>query len=81
MYQDLRRLSWWLEMKKDITEFVHACFVCQKSKIEHQNLLGLIQQLFLPEWRWDIISMNFVGLLPMNAKGSDYIWVIVDRLK
>jgi len=28
MYQDLKRLFWWLGMKKDIAEFVYACLVC-----------------------------------------------------
>jgi hypothetical protein len=35
MYQDLKRLFWWPGMKKEIAEFVYACLVCQKSKIEH----------------------------------------------
>jgi hypothetical protein len=37
MYQDLKRLFWWLGMKKEIAEFVYACLVCQTSKIEHQR--------------------------------------------
>jgi len=35
MYRDLNKLFLWPGMKKDITEFVYACLVCQKSKIEH----------------------------------------------
>jgi len=42
MYQDLKRLFWWPGMKKDIAEFVYACLVCQKSKIEHQKSSGLM---------------------------------------
>ena len=37
MYQGLKKLFWWLGMRKDIAEFVYACLVCQKSKIEHQK--------------------------------------------
>ena len=33
MYQDLKKLFWWAGMKKDIAEFVYACWVCLKSKI------------------------------------------------
>ena len=80
MYQNLKRLFWWPGMKKDIAEFVYACLVCQKSKIEHQKLSGLMQPLFVPEWKWDNISMDFVGALPKTVKGFDSIWVIVDRL-
>jgi len=51
MYHDLKRLFWWPGMKKDIVEFVYACLVCQKSKIEHQKPSGLMQLLFVPEWK------------------------------
>jgi len=67
-------------MKKEIAEFVYACLVCQKSKFEHQKPSGLMQSLFVPEWKWDSISMDFVGALPKIVKGFDSIWVIVDRL-
>jgi len=80
MYWDLKRLFWWPGMKKEIAEFFYACLVCQKSKIEHQKLSGLMQPLFVPEWKWDSIFMDFVGALSKTVKGFDSIWVIVDRL-
>jgi len=80
MYHDFKRLFWWPGMKKDIAEFVCACLVCQKSKIEHQKPSGLMQPLFVPEWKWENISMDFVGALPKTVKGFDSIWVVVDRL-
>ena len=80
MYQDLKKLFWWPGMKKDITEFVYACLVCKKSKMEHHKPSGLMQLLFVPEWKWDNISMDFVGALPKTMKGFHSIWVIVDRL-
>jgi hypothetical protein len=57
-------------MKKDMAEFVYACLILQKSKIEHQKSSGLMQPLFLSEWKWDSISMDFVGALPKTVKGS-----------
>jgi len=73
MYQDLKRLFWWPGMKKEIAEFVYACLICQKSKIKHQKPSGLMQPLFVPEWKWDSISMDFVGALPKTVKGFDSI--------
>ncbi|MCI40164.1 retrotransposon protein, partial [Trifolium medium] len=67
-------------MKKQISEFVNACLICQKSKIEHHKPSGLLQPLFMPEWKWDSIAMDFVGGLPRTTKGNEVIWVIVDRL-
>ncbi|KAK2452021.1 putative mitochondrial protein [Trifolium repens] len=80
MYQDLRKLFWWPSMKKEVAEFVYACLTCQKSKVEHQRPSGLLQPMFIPEWKWDSIVMDFVSGLPMTTKGNDSIWVIVDRL-
>ena len=80
MYQDLKKIFWWPGMKRDVAEFVYSCLVCQKSKIEHQKPSGLMQPLSIPEWKWDSISMDFVTNLPRTVKGSDAIWVVVDRL-
>ncbi|MCI61386.1 CCHC-type integrase, partial [Trifolium medium] len=55
-------------MKRKISEFVYACLVCQKSKIEHQKPSGLLQPMFIPEWKWDSIVMDFVGGLPKTKK-------------
>ena len=80
MYHTLRREFWWKGMKKDIAEFVARCLVCQQVKIEHQKPAGLMQRIELPEWKWEHITMDFVVGLPVNQKGNDAIWVIVDRL-
>ena len=67
-------------MKREVSEFVYACLVYQKAKIEHQRPLGKLQPLEIPEWKWDNISMDFVVGLPRTPKGLDSIWVIVDKL-
>ncbi|MCI32512.1 hypothetical protein A2U01_0053726, partial [Trifolium medium] len=53
MYQDLKNMFWWPGMKKEIAEFVYAWLTCQKSKVEHQKPSGLLQPMFVPEWKWD----------------------------
>ncbi|WVZ24011.1 hypothetical protein V8G54_002555 [Vigna mungo] len=80
MYRDLKESFWWSRMKKDVAEFVASCLVCQKAKIKHQRPGGMLQQLDIPQWKWDSISMDFVTHLPRSSKGHDSIWVIVDRL-
>nr|GEZ49159.1 putative reverse transcriptase domain, ribonuclease H-like domain protein [Tanacetum cinerariifolium] len=80
MYQDLKKLYWWLNMKADIATFVSKCLTCTKVKAEHQNPSGLLQQPKIPEWKWEKITMDFVLRLPRTPSGYDSIWVIVDRL-
>lgn len=80
MYQDLKQRFWWSGMKKQVAEYVASCLTCQKAKIEHQKPAGLLHSLGVPQWKWDSISMDFVGALPKTQSKFDSIWVIVDRL-
>lgn len=80
MYRDLRTLYWWPVMKIDIAKFVERCLICAKVKAEHQKPYGNLQQLEIPEWKWDHLTMDFVTKLPRTPKGNDMVWVIVDRL-
>nr|GFC48106.1 reverse transcriptase domain-containing protein [Tanacetum cinerariifolium]GFC48147.1 reverse transcriptase domain-containing protein [Tanacetum cinerariifolium] len=41
---------------------------------------GLLQQLEIPEWKWENVTMDFVTGLPKTPSGYDSIWVIVDWL-
>ncbi|GKC75539.1 putative reverse transcriptase domain-containing protein [Tanacetum coccineum] len=43
MYQDLKLLYWWLNMKADIATCVSKCLTCAKVKAEHQKPSGLLQ--------------------------------------
>ncbi|GKA50305.1 putative reverse transcriptase domain-containing protein [Tanacetum coccineum] len=37
MYQDLKKLYWWPDMKADIATYVSKCWTCAKVKAEHQR--------------------------------------------
>ncbi|GJV70342.1 putative reverse transcriptase domain-containing protein [Tanacetum coccineum] len=80
MYQDLKKLYWWPNMKADIATYVSKCLTCAKVKAEHQKSSGLLQQPEIPEWKWEKITMDFVLGLPRTLSGYDTIWVIVDQL-
>jgi len=41
----------------NITQYVATCLTCQKVKVDHQKPGGLLQQLDIPEWKWDNIVM------------------------
>ena len=80
MYHDIKATYWWSGLKKDVAKFIASCLTCQQVKFEHQRSTGLLQELPMPEWKWDRITMDFVVGLPKTRKGYDSIWVIVDRL-
>ncbi|GJS60105.1 reverse transcriptase domain-containing protein [Tanacetum coccineum] len=80
MYQDLKKLYWWPNMKAEIATYVSKCLTCAKVKAEYQKPSGLLVQPVIPVWKWENITMDFVTKLPKTSSGQDTIWVIVDRL-
>ncbi|GKB30389.1 putative reverse transcriptase domain-containing protein [Tanacetum coccineum] len=74
MYQDMKKLYWWPNMKADIATYVSKCLTCAKVKAEHQRPSGLLVQPAIPEWKWDNITMDFITKLPKSSQGFDTIW-------
>ncbi|GJY83346.1 putative reverse transcriptase domain-containing protein [Tanacetum coccineum] len=68
MYQDMKKLYWWPNMKADIATYVSKCLTCAKVKAEHQRPSGLLVQPKIPEWKWDNITMDFVMKLPKSSE-------------
>lgn len=60
MYQDLKQVYWWPNMKKDIAKFVSCCLQCQQVKVEHQRPADLLPPLSILEWKREHITMDFV---------------------
>nr|GEW73714.1 putative reverse transcriptase domain-containing protein [Tanacetum cinerariifolium] len=80
MYQDLKKLYWWPNIKAIIAEYVGKCLMCSRVKAECQKPFGLLVQPEISIWKWERITMDFVSKLPKTSNDHDTIWVIVDRL-
>ncbi|GJT78247.1 putative reverse transcriptase domain-containing protein [Tanacetum coccineum] len=61
MYQDMRKLYWWPNMKADIATYVRKCLTCDKVKAEHQRPSGY-------DTIWVIVNRltKFVLFLPIR---------------
>ncbi|GJW04461.1 putative reverse transcriptase domain-containing protein [Tanacetum coccineum] len=68
MYQDLKPLYRWPNMKADITTYVGKCLTYAKVKAEHQKPSGLLQQPEIPVWksRLDVKFLAFVELIDLD---------------
>ena len=51
-------------MKNEVVEFLARCIECQQVKAEQQHPTGLLQPLPIPNWKWEVISLDFVTSLP-----------------
>ncbi|GKA88856.1 putative reverse transcriptase domain-containing protein [Tanacetum coccineum] len=80
MYQDLKKLYWWPNIKGEIATYVSKCLTCAKVKAEYQKPSCFLVQPVIPVWKWEKITMDFVTNLPKTSSGQDTIWVIIDRL-
>nr|GEU44041.1 putative reverse transcriptase domain-containing protein [Tanacetum cinerariifolium] len=74
MYQDIKKLYWWPNMKVDIATYVSKCLTCLKVKAEHQKPSSLLVQPEIPQWKWDNITMDFITKLLRTSSGYDTIW-------
>nr|GEV14944.1 putative reverse transcriptase domain-containing protein [Tanacetum cinerariifolium] len=77
MYQDLKKLYWWPNIKVEISTYVSKCLTCAKAKIEYQKPSGLLVQPKIPQWNRENVPMDFVTKLPKTAAGQDTIWAEV----
>ena len=76
----VRKQYYWPSMKNDVPQYIARCMECQKVKVENRHPAGLLQPLPIPEWKWDVVMMDFITKLPKTRLQNDAIMVVVDKL-
>jgi hypothetical protein len=55
-----------------VREFIKGCATCQRFKMEHLHLAGLLQPLVMPSSVWSDTAMDFIEGFPcMGGGGGD----------
>ncbi|GJV33607.1 putative reverse transcriptase domain-containing protein [Tanacetum coccineum] len=68
MYQDLKKLYWWPNMKAIIAEYVGKCLTCSRVKAECQKPSGLLVQPKIPMWKfWQSLQSALGTQLDMST--------------
>jgi transposase InsO family protein len=80
MYADMRKLFFWVGMKRNVVHFVAKCLECQQVKADHHHPVGLLQPHDVPMSKWDVISMDFVVGFLLTSHIHNVILVIVYNL-
>jgi len=65
-------------MKEEVVDYIAS--KCQKLKVEHKHPAGLLQRLPILEWKWEVVTIDFITKLPKAAKQHDSIMMVVDKL-
>ena len=80
MYADMRKLFFWVGVKRDVVHFIAKWLECQQVKADHHHPAGLLQPHDVPMSKWEVTSMDFVVGLPLTSHRHNSIIVIVGKL-
>ena len=47
---------------------------------EHRHIAWLLQRFPILEWKWEVVTVDFITKLPGKLKQHDSIMVVVDKL-
>ena len=61
LYEDLRKMFWWSNMKQEVADYVVKCLTCQQVKIEHQQPAGLFTVTERPRMKVRLGVYEFRG--------------------
>jgi len=63
-------------MKKEVVYYIDIFIECQKVKDEHIHPNGMIQPFPFPQWKLEVLTVDFITKLPRTMKQCDSIMVV-----
>jgi hypothetical protein len=67
-------------MKKEVDNYIFICLVCQKVKTKNRHPTRLLQPFPIPEWKWEVVKIDFITNLLRTIKQHDSIMVVVEKM-
>ncbi|MBW0520177.1 hypothetical protein O181_059892 [Austropuccinia psidii MF-1] len=78
----VKTCSWWLNWKKDVSEYCQTCDRCQKANRATGKKFGMMTQIQEPKSPWEIVHMDWVTAFPLGGDRSyNACLVLVDRYR
>jgi hypothetical protein len=75
----LKRNYTWSRMTRDIKQYIQNCHICKRAKTFKKRYQKLLNSLFVSNWSWIDIILNFVMRL-FDNKEYNAIFMIINRL-
>nr|GEW08833.1 putative reverse transcriptase domain-containing protein [Tanacetum cinerariifolium] len=72
MYQDLKQLYWWPNMKADIATYVSKYLTYAKVKAEYQKPSGLLQQPETPDRHLPLVEFSYNNSYHASIKAAPF---------
>jgi len=73
------RNYWWPQMSRYIRQYVSTCDLCLRIKPIRQAPVGELHPLWIPDLRWDMLSVDFIVELPLSSR-HDAVMTVVDSV-
>ena len=80
MISTIKRHFYFPKLKADIAMFIAKYHKYQLVKAEHQHHSSLLQPFPFPEWKWEVITVDFITGLLKRKKKNDSIFVVIDKM-
>ena len=68
MITSLRKQFFFTKLKAYLIDYLSKCLECQQVKAERQYSARFLQPLSILEWTWEVISLDFITVFPLNYK-------------
>lgn len=68
----------WKEMRQEIADYVRSCDICKASKPVNVNSRAPMGNRKIAEYPFQVISMDFIGVLPKSKTGNTVLFVVSD---
>lgn len=78
-FHRIAHLFYWPGMKSDISNYIHHCRTCLRTKSEQKRPAGLMGKPLEITQCWQVISTDICGPLPKSSHGHQYILVVTDN--
>ena len=77
MITSVGKQLFWPILKAYLVDYLSKCLEFQQVRVEHQHTVGLLQHFPIPEWKWEVIYLDFITGFPLTKKQHDSIMVVV----
>ena len=76
----LAQLCFWPGMRAQVGDYVLGCEKCARAKSSSLRPSGLLQPLPIPSRPWEVITLDFVGPLPLTKAGHSMVLGVSDKM-